>query len=160
MQDNYIYVVKKTSSSWIYEKKVPFCEQTFLITKFSLAPKTKTIFVFLSVSCKSWRPQHSRIPWHYKCINEFEEEIIFGTQTMQFHCPLKLLLFLHFLTQNHFCRENKKITIPNDLHHKKAVTKKILLSLVLTCQYFDLGVRIFSTQPPYDAHILQGLLYK
>ena len=54
---------------------------------------------------------------------------------MQFHFPLKLPLLLCFLTQNHFLQWKWKITIPNDLHHWKASTETIFLSLVLICQY-------------------------
>ena len=50
MQDDYIYVVKKTSSAWIYEQKVLFWEnfstQTFLKQSALLPPKLK-LFLFL-----------------------------------------------------------------------------------------------------------------
>ena len=95
----------------------------------------KPFWSFLTVPCKIWRPQRSRTPWYHKGIKEFEGEIVVWTETMPFHCPLKLHLLYLFLTQNHFMPWKFKITIPNDLHHSNARTETICLSLVLMCQY-------------------------
>ena len=70
MQDNYIYVVKKTSSSWIYEQKVLFYEnfttQTFIEQSALLRPKLK-LFLFL---CQYHVKAEGRsIPEHPDIIN-------------------------------------------------------------------------------------------
>ena len=96
-QDNYIYVVKIHHNHGFMTKMVTLKIKYFFVkislhklffrTKCSLAPKTKTIFDFLSVSCKSWRPQHSRTPWHYKCINEFMEILLSEFRQCSFTAP-------------------------------------------------------------------------
>ena len=83
---------------------------------------------------------------------------------MQFHCPLKLPLLLCFLTQNPFLPW-KKITLLNDLHHWKARTEMIFLSLVLMCQYILIwGYNFFNAAAniccPYLARPHSALIEK
>ena len=56
---------------------VLFLLRVFFLLECSLAAKSKKKMLLLILSCKIWRPQRSRTPWHYKGIKQFEGQIRF-----------------------------------------------------------------------------------
>ena len=101
----------------------------------------KSTFLWKFYFSKLFLEQSALLPPQLKLFLTFCHQWIWGRNYCQnldnaVSLPPKIAPFTPFLnTKPFFAVKMKKITIPNDLHHWKARTETIFLSLVLNCQY-------------------------
>ena len=85
-----MYLVKKYCQHW-------FMMDISTLQKKNLSTESREI----------WKPHHSRTPWHYKRIIEFEGDYFLNLLVI-FYCPLTLPIFSPFLIkQLCFCHANE-----------------------------------------------------